>query len=89
MRSDTVHGGSAIHQKTHLQLSEKEILLGLLRVDLQDIFVVVDADEGGGFGDDGRWCVGWCFHSATTIQNRVLLRTRSLKTSFLLRIHVA
>jgi hypothetical protein len=44
VRSHAVHGGSAIHQKTHLQLSEKEILLGLLRVDLQDILAVVDAD---------------------------------------------
>lgn len=42
--SHAVHGDGAIHEKTHLELSSEEILLGLLRVDLQDIFAVVDAD---------------------------------------------
>jgi hypothetical protein len=31
--------------------------------------VVVDADEGGGFGEDGRWCGGSCAHGTLTITN--------------------
>ena len=33
------------------------------------LFVVIDADEGGGFGDDGRWCMGWSAHGTATVAN--------------------
>ncbi len=38
------------------------------------LFVVVDADEGGGFGDDGWWCVGWSAHGTDNIANSDLPR---------------
>ena len=44
VRSDTVHGDGTIHEKAHFQLSQEEVLLGLLRVDLQHVFAVVDTD---------------------------------------------
>lgn len=31
--------------------------------------VAVDADEGGGFGDDGGWCVGWSAHGTAILAN--------------------
>jgi hypothetical protein len=33
--------------------------------------VIVDTNEGGGFGEDGRWCVGWNAHGTHIIPNSI------------------
>jgi hypothetical protein len=38
------------------------------------LFVVVDTDEGGGFGDDGRRCMGWSAQGIAIIANSDLPR---------------
>jgi|GEM_PF-2694845 len=38
------------------------------------LFVVVDADEGSGFGDDGWWYVGWSSNGTAIIANSVFPR---------------
>jgi hypothetical protein len=47
---------------------------GIDRVPDAVLFVVVDADEGGGFGDDECWCVGWSAHGIATIANSLFPR---------------
>lgn len=42
---------------------------GINRVPDAVLFVVVDADEGGGFGDDGWWSMGCGSHGTDTIPN--------------------
>jgi hypothetical protein len=47
---------------------------GVNRVINAVLFVVVDTDEGGGFGDDGRRCMGWSAQGIAIIANSDLPR---------------
>jgi hypothetical protein len=35
------------------------------------LFVIVDTNEGGGFGEDERWCGRWSAHSTHIITNSI------------------